>query len=78
MRGPLRWIGRSAVTSSIERYPWAFVVALVMISVWVSGPLLGFSETWQLVVNSYHDCHLSYGVRPAAPQFATGKPCMRS
>jgi low affinity Fe/Cu permease len=34
-------------------HPWAFVVALVIIGVWaISGPLFGFSDTWQLVINT--------------------------
>jgi low affinity Fe/Cu permease len=33
--------------------PLTFVMALTMIAVWaISGPLFGFSETWQLVVNT--------------------------
>lgn len=33
--------------------PWAFVLALVSIVLWgFSGPIFGFSDTWQLVVNT--------------------------
>lgn len=33
--------------------PLAFVLALAAIVVWgISGPLFGYSETWQLVVNT--------------------------
>jgi low affinity Fe/Cu permease len=33
--------------------PWAFLVAALLIIVWaISGPLFGFSETWQLVINT--------------------------
>ena len=32
---------------------WAFVLAAVVIVVWgLSGPLFGFSDTWQLVINT--------------------------
>ncbi len=32
---------------------WAFVLALVLIFVWVlTGPIFGFSDTWQLVINT--------------------------
>jgi low affinity Fe/Cu permease len=32
---------------------WAFLVALGTIIVWgVSGPIFGFSDTWQLVINT--------------------------
>lgn len=33
--------------------PIAFVLALAVIIVWaVTGPLFGFSDTWQLVINT--------------------------
>jgi len=33
--------------------PWAFIIALALIIIWaVSGPLFGFSDTWQLVINT--------------------------
>jgi low affinity Fe/Cu permease len=33
--------------------PWAFVVAVLAIIAWaVSGPFFGFSDNWQLVVNT--------------------------
>ena len=33
--------------------PWMFVANIVLICVWLgSGPLFGFSDTWQLVVNT--------------------------
>jgi low affinity Fe/Cu permease len=33
--------------------PWSFVVALGVVIVWaVSGPVFGFSDTWQLVINT--------------------------
>jgi low affinity Fe/Cu permease len=32
---------------------WAFVVALLVVVSWmVSGPFFGFSDTWQLVINT--------------------------
>src|SRR5262245_16026221 len=32
---------------------WAFAIAVAIILVWlVTGPLFGFSDTWQLVVNT--------------------------
>ncbi len=32
---------------------WAFVIALVVILVWaVTGPVFGFNDTWQLVINT--------------------------
>ena len=33
--------------------PWAFVAAVVLILAWgISGPIFGFSDTWQLVINT--------------------------
>ena len=32
---------------------WAFIVAVLIVVVWAaSGPLFGFSDTWQLVINT--------------------------
>jgi low affinity Fe/Cu permease len=33
--------------------PWAFALALTIVAVWaLTGPLFGFSDTWQLVINT--------------------------
>ena len=33
--------------------PWAFVIALVVIVIWaVSGPWFGYSDSWQLIINT--------------------------
>jgi low affinity Fe/Cu permease len=33
--------------------PWAFLAALVIILLWgISGPMFGFGDTWQLVINT--------------------------
>ena len=33
--------------------PWVFGVAVLLILVWViTGPLFGFSDTWQLIINT--------------------------
>ena len=43
----------SNAISSWSGKPVTFVAAVVLIIVWgASGPLFGFSETWQLVVNT--------------------------
>jgi low affinity Fe/Cu permease len=40
-------------TSEAIGSPWAFVIALGAIFVWlISGPVLGFSDTWQLIINT--------------------------
>ena len=42
----------TAVAMAMGR-PWVFVSALIILLAWgVSGPLLGFSDTWQLVINT--------------------------
>lgn len=48
------WFERSSqrVTHATGR-PWAFLIALSVIIVWaVTGPLFGFGNTWQLVINT--------------------------
>ncbi len=43
----------SQKTASLAGSPYAFGVAAAFIVVWgASGPLFGFSDTWQLVVNT--------------------------
>jgi low affinity Fe/Cu permease len=40
-------------TSHLVGHPLAFAVAVLIIIAWaVSGPLFGFSDTWQLVINT--------------------------
>jgi low affinity Fe/Cu permease len=42
----------SAVATAMGR-PWIFAAALALLVVWaLSGPLLGFSDTWQLIINT--------------------------
>lgn len=34
-------------------HPWVFMLALAVLLLWaISGPLLGFSDTWQLIINT--------------------------
>src|SRR5262245_54533388 len=48
------WFTRLAkITSRGAGHPATFCAALAIIVVWaVSGPLFGFSDTWQLVINT--------------------------
>ena len=48
------WFSRFAKsTSRMAGKPTTFFVAVLIIFVWaVSGPLFGFSDTWQLVINT--------------------------
>src|SRR5262249_37728716 len=40
-------------TSQGAGHPYTFIAAVAIIVVWaVSGPLFGFSDTWQLVINT--------------------------
>ena len=40
-------------TSELVGSPWAFVVATLVIIGWiVTGPTFGYSDTWQLVINT--------------------------
>jgi low affinity Fe/Cu permease len=39
--------------SVILGHAWIFVTALIILILWgFSGPLLGFSDTWQLIINT--------------------------
>lgn len=43
----------AAKTSDVIGSPWAFIVAASVIIIWlISGPFLGFSDTWQLIINT--------------------------
>jgi low affinity Fe/Cu permease len=40
-------------TSELVGSPWSFIAAMLIIAIWaISGPLFGFSDTWQLVINT--------------------------
>jgi low affinity Fe/Cu permease len=40
-------------TSTVVGRPWAFIAALIIILTWaLSGPVFGFSDTWQLFINT--------------------------
>ena len=48
------WFARLAVaTSRISGRPTTFLLAVAVVVVWaITGPLFGFSDTWQLVINT--------------------------
>src|SRR5438309_1527418 len=49
--GALEWFARKATIWTGTS--WAFVIAALVIVVWaVTGPAFGFSDTWQLVINT--------------------------
>jgi low affinity Fe/Cu permease len=49
------WFGRVATkVSDATGSAWTFLVALLLIAVWaVTGPVFGFSDTWQLIANTF-------------------------
>lgn len=58
-------------TARATGHPLAFVLAAATIVVWlVTGPIFGFSDTWQLVINyGHHRRHLSHGLsHPEHPE----------
>jgi low affinity Fe/Cu permease len=43
----------AGATSDRAGSPWAFAIAVFVLVVWaVSGPVFGFSDTWQLIINT--------------------------
>jgi low affinity Fe/Cu permease len=43
----------AAVVASKLGSPWAFFTAVSLVVVWaITGPLFGFSQTWQLIINT--------------------------
>ena len=48
------WFTKAAgATATAMGTPWAFLTAVTIIAVWaISGPIFGFSDTWQLVINT--------------------------
>jgi low affinity Fe/Cu permease len=46
--------GKFATVASVATgSAWAFIIALLVIITWaITGPIFGFSDTWQLVINT--------------------------
>src|SRR5712692_2364966 len=53
-RGLSHWFSRVAAgIANFTGRPWAFLTAILVIVVWaITGPIFGFSDTWQLVINN--------------------------
>src|ERR1700716_4469392 len=53
-RGLSHWFSRFAArAANATGSHWAFIITGVLIIVWfLSGPLFGFSDTWQLIANT--------------------------
>jgi low affinity Fe/Cu permease len=40
-------------TARLAGKPWTFLIAALLVLIWAaSGPIFGFSDTWQLVINT--------------------------
>ena len=53
MKASKVWERFSHAVSEQAGRPWAFGLALVTVVLWLaSGPLFGFSNTWQLIINT--------------------------
>ena len=50
-----KWFSRfSSKASAVTGSSWAFLSAVLIIAVWaISGPLFNFSDTWQLIINTF-------------------------
>jgi len=43
----------ASATARLAGKPWTFLACLGIVGVWaISGPVFGFNETWQLVINT--------------------------
>ena len=43
----------ATATAKIAGKPWTFLACLAVVLIWgLSGPMFGFSETWQLIINT--------------------------
>src|SRR2546423_10879740 len=43
----------ASATSDVVGSSWSFILAVLIIFVWaVTGPAVGYSDTWQLVINT--------------------------
>lgn len=45
--------GFTSAVAAAMGHAWVFIIALSVLIIWgISGPLLGFSDTWQLIINT--------------------------
>ena len=48
-----RFRAAADVVTGIVGTPWAMIAAALVVAAWaVTGPIFGFSDTWQLVINT--------------------------
>ena len=41
------------IVSHLAGTPWAFILAVLVLVIWgITGPMFGFSDTWQLIINT--------------------------
>jgi low affinity Fe/Cu permease len=56
MKQLFRGFAESAATAAGTH--WAFILALLTVGTWaVTGPYFGYSDTWQLFINTGDDNH---------------------
>ena len=47
------FVRMASATARIAGKPWTFLACLGIVVIWAaSGPVFGFNETWQLVINT--------------------------
>jgi hypothetical protein len=58
-KGISHWFSQFATRiANIAGSHWAFLATFVFIVVWlISGPIFGFSDSWQLIANHGHDSY---------------------
>ena len=48
-----RWEDAAQTVTEWSGKPWVFGLALLIVILWaIAGPVFGFSDTWQLVINT--------------------------
>ena len=53
MSSSFRFADFAQVVARASGRPLAFILALAIVAIWaVTGPIFGFSDTWQLVINT--------------------------
>jgi len=50
-------------TARAAGHPIVFALAEGIVVLWlITGPLFGFSDTWQLIINGNDDCYIPDGI----------------
>ena len=74
-----KWFSKFATKASeVTGSSWAFLAAVAIIVVWaITGPLFNFSDTWQLIINTFTTLvtFLMVFPDPKHAKSRRGKPC---